>query len=81
MIIANSDNKVKIDEETVLFILCEYDVADRYVAVKDTSLKERLMPMDGSEEASPTKDLPNRFAPAYGISGLQQRSYWALVGW
>lgn len=37
--------------------------------------------MDGSEEASPTKDLPNRFAPAYGVSGLQQRSYWALAGW
>lgn len=43
MIIADSDDKVKIDEETVLFILCEHDVADRYVAVKDTSLKERLM--------------------------------------
>lgn len=37
--------------------------------------------MDGSEEASPIKDFTNRFAPAYGISGLQQRSYWALAGW
>ena len=43
MIIADSDNKVKIDEETDLFILCEYDVTDRYIAMKDTSLKKRLM--------------------------------------
>ena len=43
MIIADSNDKVKIDKEIVLFILCEYDVADRYIAVKDTSLKERLM--------------------------------------
>lgn len=43
MNIADSNDKVKIDEETVLFILCEHDIADRYVTVKDSSLKERLM--------------------------------------
>ena len=44
MIIADFDGQIEIDEETVVFILHEHNVTDRYIAVENASLKERLMP-------------------------------------
>ena len=44
VIIADFDGQIEIDEETVVFILREDDVTDRYMAAENASLKERLVP-------------------------------------
>ena len=44
VIIADSDGKVEIDEETIISILRDYDITDRYITVEKASLQERLMP-------------------------------------